>query len=80
MENMNMESVTMETVLGVIVVALAGLTMGSSAWPMKLMRKFQFEHWWFVGMLFGLIIMAYKQYAQVNIVERFSHTTTRSFP
>lgn len=24
---------------------------------MKLMRKFQFEHWWFIGMLVGLIIM-----------------------
>lgn len=47
----------MGAVLGVFVVALAGLTMGSSAWPMKLMQKFQFEHWWFVGMLFGLIIM-----------------------
>lgn len=24
---------------------------------MKIMRKFKFEHWWFVGMLVGLIIM-----------------------
>lgn len=24
---------------------------------MKLMRKFQLEHWWFIGMLVGLIIM-----------------------
>jgi len=47
----------METVLGVLVVAVAGLTMGSGVWPMKLMRKFQFEHWWFIGMLLGLIIL-----------------------
>ena len=31
--------------------------MGSGSWPFKLMRKYQFEHWWFVGMLVGLIIM-----------------------
>ncbi len=47
----------MEMALGVLVVAVAGLTMGSGVWPMKLMRKFQFEHWWFIGMLIGLIIL-----------------------
>ena len=36
--------------------AFAGLIMGSGAWPMKIMRKFQFEHWWFVGMLNGVVI------------------------
>ena len=47
----------MEMALGVLVVAVAGLTMGSGIWPMKLMRLFQFEHWWFIGMLVGLIII-----------------------
>jgi hypothetical protein len=42
---------------GVLVVSAAGLCMGSGVWPMKLMRKFQFEHWWFIGMLIGLIIV-----------------------
>lgn len=37
--------------------ALAGLFVGSGAWPMKLMRTFQFEHWWFIGMLTGLVIL-----------------------
>lgn len=45
------------TILGVVVVALAGLVMGSGAWPMKLMKKFQFEHWWFIAMLVGLVIL-----------------------
>ena len=31
--------------------------MGGLGWPIKLMRKFQFEHWWFIGMLFGLFII-----------------------
>lgn len=31
--------------------------MGSAAWPMKVMRKYNFEHWWFVGMLVGLVII-----------------------
>ena len=31
--------------------------MGSGVWPFKLMRIYQFEHWWFIGMLMGLIVM-----------------------
>jgi L-rhamnose-H+ transport protein len=45
------------SLLGFFAVALAGLVIGSGAWPMKLMKKFQFEHWWFIGMLTGLIII-----------------------
>jgi hypothetical protein len=47
----------MEMALGVGVVAAAGLVMGSGVWPMKLMRTFQFEHWWLLGSLVGLIVM-----------------------
>ena len=43
----------METVLGISLVIVGGLIMGAGAWPMKLMRTFQFEHWWFLAMLFG---------------------------
>jgi hypothetical protein len=45
------------TLLGVLLVAFAGIFVGSGAWPMKLMKKFQFEHWWFIGMLAGLVIL-----------------------
>jgi hypothetical protein len=51
------EGATMETFLGVLVVMLAGLTMGSGAWPMKVIRTFGFEHWFFLGNLTGLVIM-----------------------
>ena len=47
----------MTTVLGLLVVAAGGLIMGSGAWPYKLMRKYQFEHWWLVGMVVGLIVI-----------------------
>ncbi len=47
----------MSTLLGVLIVAAGGLVMGSGAWPFKLMRLYKFEHWWFVGMLVGLVIM-----------------------
>ena len=47
----------MEMALGILAAAAGGLAMGSSVWPMKLMRKFQFEHWWFLAMLTGLIIV-----------------------
>ena len=47
----------MEMALGVLVVAVAGLIMGSSLWTMKLLRLFQFEQWWFIGALVGLFII-----------------------
>ena len=46
----------MSTFWGALIVVLAGLIQGSGAWPMKLMRKFKFEHWWFVAMLVGLVV------------------------
>jgi hypothetical protein len=47
---------TWEMLLGVFIVAVGGLFMGAGAWPMKLMRTFQFEHWWFLAVLIGLLI------------------------
>jgi L-rhamnose-H+ transport protein len=47
----------MDMLLGIIAVSAGGLLMGSGAWPFKLLRKFQFEHWWFIGMLVGLLIL-----------------------
>ncbi len=47
----------LKEMFGVLVVAFAGLLNGSGAWPMKKMSKFQFEHWWFIGMLTGLILI-----------------------
>jgi len=40
-----------------VLVTLAGLGTGTIAWPMKLIRKLQFEHYWFLGMLFGLLVI-----------------------
>jgi L-rhamnose-H+ transport protein len=45
------------TLLGALVVVLAGLVMGSGAWPMKFMRRLQFEHYWFIAMLAGLVVV-----------------------
>ena len=47
----------MDMALGILVAAAAGLCIGSCVWPMKLMRKSQFEHWWFLAMLAGLVIV-----------------------
>lgn len=46
----------MPTIWGALTVVAAGLMQGSGMWPMKLMRKFQFEHWWFIAMVIGLVI------------------------
>jgi hypothetical protein len=47
----------MTIALGVLCVTVTGLWVGSSPWPLKLMRKYQFEHWFFVSILVGLFIM-----------------------
>jgi hypothetical protein len=44
-------------IMGVLVVAVSGLVMGTSAWPLKLMRRFQYEHFGFVSMFFSLLIL-----------------------
>jgi len=47
----------MPTLWGVIVVGLAGLSGGSSVWPLKVIRKLQFEHWFLVAMFVLLIAL-----------------------
>ena len=42
---------------GILVTALAGLIMGTSPWPIKLMRHFQFEHFAVVSMPLALVIL-----------------------
>ncbi|MCL2117309.1 MAG: hypothetical protein FWH27_02665 [Planctomycetaceae bacterium] len=43
--------------LGIALVVLAGLGTGTGIWPMKLMKRFQFEHYWFIAMLTGLVVL-----------------------
>src|SRR4030042_5754657 len=45
------------TLLGILVTVLAGLIMGTSPWPLKLMRQFKYEHFAFISMLVALIII-----------------------
>jgi hypothetical protein len=45
------------TIAGALVAGIGGLIMGSSVWPYKLMRKYDFEHWWFVSGVAGLVVM-----------------------
>lgn len=47
----------MTTLVGALIVAAAGLSMGSGSWTIKVLRRLGFEHWLFVGMLIGLIIL-----------------------
>jgi hypothetical protein len=44
-------------IVGALMVLAGGLLSGSGAWPMKLMKRYQFEHWWFVAMLTGLVVV-----------------------
>ncbi len=48
---------TTTMVLGVLVVVIAGLMQGSGGWPIKRMRRFQYEHWAFMAMLSALIVI-----------------------
>jgi L-rhamnose-H+ transport protein len=44
-------------VTGIVVIALAGLVMGTSPWPLKLMRHFRYEHFGFISMLLALLVL-----------------------
>ena len=45
------------TLLGIGLVVLAGLGTGTVMWPMKRMKRLQFEHYWFIAMLMGLVVI-----------------------
>ena len=45
------------TLLGFILVVIAGLGTGSCLWPMRVIRQFRFEQCWFIAMLFGLVLI-----------------------
>jgi L-rhamnose-H+ transport protein len=47
----------MDTLLGVLLVTLAGLGTGTIAWPMKLIRRQRFEHYWFISMFVSLVLV-----------------------
>ena len=47
----------MTTFFGIILVVLAGLGTGTVMWPMKRIKRLQFEHYWFIAMLLGLLII-----------------------
>jgi L-rhamnose-H+ transport protein len=46
----------MSTLIGILFVVIAGLGTGTIAWPMKLMRRLSFEHYWFIGMFVSLVL------------------------
>ena len=47
----------MTALAGLLLVVAAGLGTGTVAWPMKMMKRLRFEHYWFVAMLVGLILI-----------------------
>ncbi len=48
---------TTTQLLGVLVVAFSGILIGGSPWPIKAMRHFRYEHWAFVAMLVGMVVV-----------------------
>lgn len=47
----------MQILAGIALVVLAGCGTGTMAWPLKTVRKFEFEHVWLIGMFFGLVVI-----------------------
>ena len=43
--------------IGAVLAALAGILVGAAPWPVKVMRRLKYEHWGFVAMLTGLVIV-----------------------
>jgi L-rhamnose-H+ transport protein len=48
----------MESILfGVAISVIAGFLTGTFMWPMKIISTLKFEHYWFIGMVCGLLIL-----------------------
>ena len=47
----------MEMILGIILVMVAGMLTGTFMWPMKVIHRLSFEHYWFIGMFSGLLLL-----------------------
>jgi L-rhamnose-H+ transport protein len=47
----------MEMFLGIVFGCLAGLFVGSAAWPVKLMKHYRYEQWSFVAMTVALLVV-----------------------
>ena len=46
----------MSTLWGAAIVAFAGMLTGGGGFPIKLMRKFKFENFWFASIVFSLVV------------------------
>ena len=57
--------------LGIILVVLAGLGTGTVMWPMKRMKRLQFEHYWFIAMLTGLVVVPWS-FVMITIPNPFA--------
>jgi L-rhamnose-H+ transport protein len=47
----------MELIYGIGLVLIAGMLTGTFMWPMKVIKELEFEHYWFIGMLIGLLLL-----------------------
>lgn len=47
----------MEMILGILFGCMAGLFVGSAAWPVKLMKHYRYEQWSFVAMTIALLVV-----------------------
>jgi L-rhamnose-H+ transport protein len=45
-----------EMLMGIMLVAISGFAISGSAWAIKPMRAFRYEHWGFIAMLAGLVV------------------------
>jgi len=43
--------------LGMMLAAMAGVLVGAAPWPVNIIRRLQYEHWAFVAMLIGLVLV-----------------------
>jgi L-rhamnose-H+ transport protein len=47
---------TQDNLLGLLIVIVSGVTVGTSPWPVKCMRRFEYEHWGFTSILLGFLL------------------------
>jgi len=43
--------------IGLLLVCVAGILVGASAWPIKFMHRFRYEHWAFISNMMSLVLL-----------------------
>lgn len=66
--------------IGMLFIVISGTLAGAGTSPIKLMRRYHYEHWALISSLFGFVILPWSIIAlNINIIDIFRHISIPTF-